>query len=628
MPEERTPQQPPEVDLERVPFMYEGQTVDDAAAVKLVRTTFETYEGQRKTHEDRWRTAERLYFGVVEKRKWEGTEVERASLPVMIAFDQVESAFPLITEALFEYYPTFFEVTGVGGTSPQDAAAQRDRLAGFLEEPFDETGVTPMAGLYEAVHQGLLLGDGAVEVTWDERLGRPIVEWVDIKDIYFDLSAPGPLIDLSPAVIRRKLVTVEQLAKLRGKDEAMKIPEDAVLNFMAKQKFQTQADLVKREGAAARKERFDPGEIRTDPRHREIEVLMYWTKDRLMWILNRVWCALNVDNPFGFIPFCKAPFSIVSGRPYAMSLPDVLEGEQKYAQGIRNARLDNLALAIHKPRWRAQGTPLVPSKIAWKPGLVDEVQSKDSVGTYEIEDVTANAYREEQLIHAQASKRTGINEMVQSGIPVPSNANRNATGVMQQARAVNQRLRTAVKNFETYLIIPMLYKMQSMIGKLGGETKPVQFKMEAASRMVTKDRLAMFLGPVSQLLFNEAVMRQANLQGKTLDFGEWVRFFQDATATAKTYQFFRPMSGEEKKAAMQPDPKTMMEFQKAQLEAQTRVQMGQMKSQTELQTAKMETEAKLTETGEKSARELSKVLAQVRGDNGSNGEKANSKSAK
>lgn len=608
MPEERAPNQPPEVDLEKAPFFFEGQSIEDATAVKLVKTTFENYESQRKTHEERWRTAENLYFGVVTKRKWEGTEVERASLPVMIAFDQVESAYPILTEALFERTPTFFEVTAPEGVSSAEAARQRDRLVAFLETPYDETGITPMSALYEAIHQLLILGDGVIEITWDAEQQRPIPELVDLKDLYFDLSIPGPLIDLSPAVIRRKLVTVEQLAKLRV-DPQMRIPSDEMLNFMSRTRQLASADLLKRENVAAHKEMLQIGDLRTDPRHREIEVLMYWTKDRLIWVLNRVWCALTVKNPYGFIPFVKGPLIIVPGRPYSMSLPDVLEGEQKYAQGIRNARLDNLALMLQKPRWRIQGTPVSPSKLAWKPGLIDEVPSKDSTGVLDVEMVTQDAYKEEQLIHAQAAKRTGINEMVQSGIPVPSNANRNATGVMQQARAVNQRLRTAVKNIENYLILPMLYKMQAMVARFTEGTTPVGFKMEAASRMVTKDRLAMFLGPVSQLLFNDAVMRQANIQGKTLDFGEWVRFFQDATGTAKVYDFFRPMNEEEKKAMNQPDPKMMMELRKAMMEAQTRLSMGDKKALVELIKARLEHDAAMTETGEKSARELSKILA-------------------
>jgi hypothetical protein len=38
--------------------------------VKLVTQTFGEYERGRQAHEKRWRDADNLYFGVVEKRKW------------------------------------------------------------------------------------------------------------------------------------------------------------------------------------------------------------------------------------------------------------------------------------------------------------------------------------------------------------------------------------------------------------------------------------------------------------------------------------------------------------------------------------------------------------------------------
>ena len=66
MPELRQPDQLPEIDLERLPYQFDGQTPDDAAAVSLVKTTFGRYESLRRTHEIRWDTAARLYHGAIE----------------------------------------------------------------------------------------------------------------------------------------------------------------------------------------------------------------------------------------------------------------------------------------------------------------------------------------------------------------------------------------------------------------------------------------------------------------------------------------------------------------------------------------------------------------------------------
>lgn len=630
MPELQAPQPVPAVSLENIAFMLGQREPSDIEAIELVKQTFGTYESRRITHEKRWAIAANLYHGVVEERKWEGTDVKRASLPVPIAFDQVEAACPIIDGALFNYYPYFFEVLPGPDSSTKDANLQQQILGSYMQSPIDDSGVTPITHMRMAVKHAAKYGDGAVELSWDGAHKKPIVEFVDIRDLYFDPTTPGPALDWSPAVIHRALMTVEDLANLRG-TKGVKIPNDGILNFLAKSRSLTMGDISKQREAAARREALYIGDLRTDPKHQLIEVLKYWTKTRLIWVLGRSWCSINQPNPYGFIPYQKAPYIAIEGRPYGMSLPDILEGEQKYAQGIRNARLDNLALSLHPPRTRAQGTPSTPGSTAWRPGLEDRVSDPKQVEIAKVENFTADAYQEEQIINANADRRSGVNSMVQSGIPVASNANRNATGVSAQQQAVSNRLSTPVENFEQFMIVPLLYKMQKMIQKFApeqlkstdqnGQTvtapksvfdKSVAFRMEAGSRMRTKQSLGQFLLPITQVLLNPAVMHEANIQGQTLDFEEFTRFFQDATGTAQSYQFFRQMQPQEQQMLNQPDPKTAMAMQMKQMDAQTRMQIAQGKQQTEQQKNVLEFKARQGETGERSAREILKMLAQDR----------------
>ena len=58
----------------------------------------------------------------------------------------------------------------------------------------------------------------------------------------------------------------------------------------------------------------------------------------------------------------------------------------------------------------------------------------------------------------------------------------------------------------------------------------------------------------------------------------------------------------------QPDPKTVAEMKLKEAELQTRLKMGEMKSQTEVQTTQIETMGRLQETGERSARDILKLL--------------------
>jgi hypothetical protein len=625
MPEQQVPEQLPLLDMETQPYLY-ARTPQDAEALTLVTQTFGQYEAGRRSHDLRWQTADRLYHGVVDKRYWdEARKSERASLAVPIVYDQIEAAYPKIMRALFDYAPTWFEVEAQGGTTPAEAVQQRDVLAAYLKSPFDETQLTAVAHLGMSVKQAEKYGDGAVKLSWDHQLKRPILEWVDIRDLYMSPKTPGPCVDWSPAVIERTKVRVEDLADMRGQ-EGINIPSDEILNYLAKLNPDTVGDQSRRVQAAATRTESHVNLIETDPSHQDVEVLVYTSRERLIWILGRQWVALNGDNPYGFINYCKAPFTLVEGRPYGIGLPDVLEGDQKYAQGIRNLRLDNVNLALNPPRKQKQGAMTSGRPEVWRPGMKEIVTSIDESDLYKVDMVTGDALREEMIIHQGASKRTGINEMAQSGMPTPSNANRSATGVSQQGMNVADRLSSAVKNVEDFMIVPMLYKMRAMIKKFAPEQLvindgtgvqqvqkatfdgPVKFTIEAASRMIARERLAMFLGPVSQLLFNDVVAKMAGQQNMTVDFVEWNRFLHDATGTTKAYQFFRPMSMEEKQQSMQPDPNKMLDWQKAQLDSQTRKEIMGVKSETELTTKRMETESAQTDVAERSATEIVKAL--------------------
>ncbi len=627
MPELRQPDQPQYVNLEEKDYTSAEKQLEDAAAVSLVVSTFTTYETWRKSNQDkRWLANESMYFGYLEKRKWKGTDVDRASLAVPIVYDQVEAAYPIIMDALFAYYPRFFQVSPVGGTQPRDAASVEGVLASKFDTPIDDNGLKPETHFGIALKQVMVLGDGVVEVSWDGERKLPVVEWVDLKDVYMDSETNTPQIDASPAVIHRKMMTVDELRSLRGTSDNIYIPSDSELNALAKMRFDTASEAAKKAAASLRNQTVQT-QLRDDPRYQTVEVLKYWTKDKLIWVLGRTVAAINTKNPYGFIPYCKAPFTLIPGQAYSMGLADVLEGDQKYAQGIRNARLDNLALSMNPPRIRVAGAAVSPSATAWRPGLEEKVAKADDVQVVKVENFTADGFREEQLIHAQAAKRTGVNDFAQSGMPMPSNANRSATGVSQQVRTISQRLSTAVKNFEDFIIIPTLYKVLKLMVLYSPESfqindaqgqpiniskdvlsSPVKFSVRAASRMIAREKLTMLLAPLTQILFNDVVMKQANTQGKTLDFEEFDRFLQDASNTAESYKFFRPMTPQEMQRQQQPDPKTMMDMERAKLEAQTRMQMGQMKAQSEKDKTIADAKVKMHETGEKSAREILKLL--------------------
>jgi len=568
----------------------------------LAKKTFEYYAAWRRNYiEPRWLRNERLYLGYLPPRKWKGTNIPRASISSRLIFDQVESIYPIISAALFDREPTFFEVIPLDDplTDVQELREFEQQLFIYLTQQTRVDELPPIAQMKLAVHQSLILGDSFIELGWDSSFHRPYVEFVDARDIWLDPRASGPLVDSSGFVFRRKILTLQDLLDL---SDQLNLPAGdqltEVLSSFPKD------DLIFQQSAALRAEHVDYGKVPVDPRYQNVEVLECWTKDRVLWLLNRRWVLLDKPNPWGFLPFVKASPLPLPGRPFGISVAEALRDDQEYATGIRNARLDNLALALNPPRKRMADAPTMPREQSLYPGKEERVTSMDHLEFIIPQEVTSQAFQEEALIEARAARRFGVNELMMSGVPVPSNANRTATGVTQQVMAVGQRLRPLVERYENYFVIPTLQKLHQIMKKKGiSVPSRISFRLEAATRVLNRERLAMFLIPVTQFLFNPKVMQMAAQAGRAVNFQEWERFFEDAIGTGKRYQFFRQMTPEER-AMYSITPELIAQLQKAQLEAETRLRMGGLKASTELAKAELSTRAKMEETGERSARAI------------------------
>lgn len=602
-------QQPPNVVpayLEQAPLKTANQPIDESYALELVNSTYWQYELYRtQNHDRRWSTHDSLYFGYVPPRVWDGTNVARASYTQPIVFDQVEAALPIIVNNIFGVGPDWFSVEAMPGTDVHEAQQVQDAISYVLEHPKDELGSSAIAELKLAFRSILLYGNGGVSVEWDAVNQRPAVEWVDIRDFYMDPGLMVPDIEESRSVVRRKFMTIDDLLQLK-KDPRMSIPPANVLWYMAKNVPQAPAEQTKRIQEALRNIYYSPGfsDYIPLPADHKVEVLIYYSKSRIIWVLNKEWVAFNGPNPYGFIPFAFAPCYTVPGRFYAQSIADVQENNQRYTEALLNGHLDELTLALHPPRVQKRNTLITPAQQKWRPGAVFSADSKDDVSLLQVNTQTTNVFEDVQYLANSADRRTGINAMGQGGVPTPSNANRTLGGMQLQQGGSSSRISEIVSNIELYLITPVLYKLYKLIqfhtypgqvlpatGEQGSYyavdastfQKKVRFRMLAASKMVTRDKLMQIVPFWMQTLSQGNMIGALQQMGQTVDFQEVFRMLQDATGVAHLYNLVRPMNQQEQQAKQQPPPEVQQQQQQAQQEQQTRVQLMQMKVQGDLQ---------------------------------------------
>ena len=608
--------------------------LEDSAAIALVNQTFDQCESFRQqNHDPRWVESDRFYFGWVPPRKWEGTQVPRSSLGVPITFDQVESALPLIINALFYQDIDWFDVEPLPGTTPQDAEAHKARLKYLLEYPRDGFGNTAMNEIDQAIKSVLLYGNGCLRI--DNQPDGPLPLWVDVRDVFVDPMTNGPLIDRARHMLVALDVTPDELERYRGWP-GMRLPAREELVTIAQTTAENRSDQTKQSSELQRNVSYVPQSEKYTPlpSARPIKLVVYYDKQRVIWVLNRQWLIFNEPNQYGFYPYVGAPCYNVLGRFYAQSISDVIGNDQRYIQGITNARLDELSLALNPPRGRKRGSPLSAFSQFWRPGLVQEFENpKDDMTVVFPQNITNSAFQEVALREMSASQRTGISPMLMQGRPIRGNASRTASAIEAQVQGPTSRLQRIVQMIENYMLVPLLYKMSMLdafsaqqpeqqsqgfygvqngqLGEVSKESllKKVRFTVKASSKMMQRQEIAQMFNFLAPYVFDGPFIKGLQAQGVTIDMMEMGRMIQDATGSRTKYSLFRPMNEQEQAALQQPPPQVMAMMQKAQMEAQTRQSIMQMKQQGTLMGKQMEIEAEEQKSDEKSATEILKLIA-------------------
>ncbi len=632
MPNATPPPYLQETELGSAPIKLLLDSMDQSYALGTVNQSMQRAEAWRQSnHDPRWRVHDMLYYGVVEQKKWLGTDIPRSAISAPIVFDQVETAFPKIMQALFGG-EQWFDLTSISGVDPAVVRKMQRALEYMLQCSLDGITVSAMVEIGYAVHQLLQYGNGYLMLEYDPVAGFPRAEWVDIRDLYLDAGNPTPSVDTGRFIIHRRKMTIDELDALR-KVEGMKIPDLDVLYHMAQSRRWTVGDDTKRASEAARGVQFSPGfdDVPALPSAQEVEVLIYTSAGRIIWVLNREWVAYNEKNPYAFMPYVGAPCYLVTGRHYAQGFGDVLESNQLYIQALMNARIDELHLSLQPPRTKKQGVVLSKAAEKWGPGMLAELaNAKDDMIVHFPQQASANVGQEVQWIEIQAEKRTGVNAMGQ-GAPRGGNINRTLGGVQMQMEAGNGRLQTIVKNVEDFMLVPLLHKMIAMLrvhkkpeqqllarepdGKI--ELVPIEvfnsgvaITARGASKMLTRQQLQGVFPVLAQYLLGGPLIQALTQQGKTVDFEEFLQVMFDATGVDRRYQLIRELNEREQQALQQPNPQVQAMMQKAQQDAQIRTQAMQLKHQSEMTKHQLEYDADIQETEEKSARELVKLLSE------------------
>lgn len=592
------PQTPQPPSLQEMEFKFGGIDLGDAEDIHLVTTTFLEYESRRYMHEQRWRNCDGLYNGAVPVRKWEGSDAIRSAIPNNIAFDHVEATQAKLEEAFLDN-PEWFHVEPTADSSPEDARDIGDYLSMRLNTPGPGLSHGPL--LQEARtswHQLSQYGNGALLVEWDD---GPYAKFIDIRDIYIDPLCPSPNIQEARSIIIRKWMTIEEVAKLR-ENPRFKIPDNSILWTLSQSRFYVSADQAKQTVEALRGvyNTNQSNDNQPDIHLNQIELLCYYTKTRIVWLLGRRYPIYKAKNDLGYYPIAMAPCRLVPGHVYGISLPESVQWNQRYSEALMNNMVDDLYLRQDPPMVIGKDVDSTQTKM--RPGnRIPAMDPKTVVGINNLGTPVTDVFPVVDWLERGAGKRNGISDLAASGVAgAPGNV-RTGTGVNAQMAGSNLRIKHIVHNIEDFQLSQVLYIAYHMVGMytrpddvLAGRFsdpntgrvitarafhKPARFIMLAGTRMMQRLEAKELVPFIGQAFINGAVMQGLADMGETFNFRGFADMVQ--LVVGRSIKLVVPLSEEQKKARKEPPPQLIAEQQKAQADASVRMAMAEKANERE-----------------------------------------------
>lgn len=568
---------------------------DDQQAYNIALGDFRRAESYRtRNHDRRFKASDELWLAWSQRKTWEGTKIPRSSIGVFLALEQCEALLPLVISSLFGDNDLPFGCDPRPNSTVAQARAVRELLRSQLTDLSDSQQYISLREVFRrALKSSHIYGLGPVEFGWQmqslERIryiqaqvprkvhiphpltgeltpvstgqydlqvfeksytqyvNKPLLQNLDIRDCYFDPNGNSPNPNSGSFFCHRSLLSISQIKELEGLPK-FNIPNDNQLLALSKMKSITEGDNSKTAQEAYRNNSWIPTvDESVDPANARIEVIRYWQKHKMVWIFGRQWIAYNDLNQYDMIPVLNAFYLDVPGRTYGLSLCDIVEGDQRLAEALVNARIDELNLIIHAPIIRKRGSMEPQAMKKMRPGiewLVDGDPSKDII-RMEMGNVTSESYIEMDALERRVQRYTGVTDLAALGTPSAggNSANRTAKGVSTQSEATGKRIQYQVENIEDQFMVPLLNILLALNKKflrrdqeieiLGAQGQllqlqpvdilnaDVRFSMKASSKMKARQSmLAGGLGLILQTYMNPQTMMLMAQQGYALNMSE------------------------------------------------------------------------------------------------------------
>ena len=616
----------------------------DQYALSVVKSDWAYAESYRtNAHDWRYRNASELYLAWAGQRYWDGTRVPRSSLGMYVVFEQVEAMLPKVVSAVTST-DSFHYSAEMGEEDENIPLAWKEMVTKQLDE------INFREQIQQCIKSMEIYGNGVIEVGWEqyedeyitfnrkvtpsktayvnhptvgvvpistqtkeefvrkitrEKKGRPYVRYVSLIDFYVDPACESVVLQEGAGyVIKRVYMSVGKIKSFKDQ-EGFKIPSDQELTSLSKAKSTANQDVTKLSAELFRYNMWNPSQDYTsDPAQRRIAVIEYTTPTRKIWWLQGTdYVIYNQLNKYGIINYFSVPYANVLDRWHGLSIADVAEGEQRLQTAIINARVDELALAIHKPMVKRRGVTIPQYQLKVRPGVVIETENPEGdLHQLEASNITQQAFIEVEASDRRVQRTTGMSDLAALGTPSSggNSANRTATGVNSQMSATQGRVTYIVENIESMIIEPAVnfiirlnrkfmdtktaanwMKIDPRFQKLDplkAMNTMVKAECRASTKMASRANFLQLLPVIGQAWLNPELLQMLGQQSqKTLNVEEFIHMTMDAMNYSPRNPLIIDLTPQQIQAQQQPPPAEQLKAQIAQGQQQSDQQINEQR---------------------------------------------------
>lgn len=429
-------------------------------ALDLVLKDFDTaWEYTNSSWHSRWDDNYKLYNN--ERIKYGYIGISDTFVPM--TFSTVET----LVSALFGAKPKFDFVP----PNEQDTN-NTDILNGLIDYYWDKDQWSDK--IINTGRNYVMLGTGVDYFTWD--IDHPRLINVPLRDFFIDPNAFELDESSTRYCGRRYLTTIEELESFEVVDLDAEPDEDG--NLPMKKKYKnldtlkndsvTTGSNVEGNGANTGSQMTDKqekdmfyGSTLQEPQKNQVEVIEYWTEDRVISVANRATVIEDTENyfkakdrengnqfPQGILPFADARNYKDASLFYAKGDVDFIADQQEDLNDFSNQEKDAVSFNLNqKMTLDPKYAHLLP-EIENLPGVIIPVEA----GAYQpvaIGNIPPEAFNERLNIKNEIRETTASNEVIRgAGTTGPNQQNETATAVNAQVAGAAQRINLKVTQLE------------------------------------------------------------------------------------------------------------------------------------------------------------------------------------